>query len=76
MFEWQTRFAVGYQYDRIDSAAPGDSKTSDLEVELFSPVELDLSFFWDRVDDSEKEKNDDTPDSNDFRMSVGLAIES
>jgi putative salt-induced outer membrane protein YdiY len=46
-----------------------------LEIELFSPIDLDLNFVWDRIEDPETEASGKTPDSNDFRVSVGLAIE-
>lgn len=116
--EWQARLMGGYQHTRFDSAAAGDSKTSDngaitfgttldadlnsrvdlileyqlqvivpdagqtnhhaqttLEVELTSFIDLDLRFIWDRIEDPETDSGGATPDTDDFRITAGLAIE-
>lgn len=45
------------------------------EIELFSPIDLDLNFIWDRIEQPETESGGNTPESDDFRISVGLASE-
>ncbi len=42
---------------------------------LTSAIDLDLIFVWDRLEEPEKDSNQETPDSDDIRISVGLAIE-
>ena len=116
--EWNIWAGGGYQYTRLDSAIPGDSKTSDngaivlstsvdadltsrvdlileyqlqviapdidltnhhtevtFEVELSSALDLDVSFIWDRIENPETESGGKTPKRNDFRLSVGLAVD-
>lgn len=45
------------------------------EIELTSAIDLDVNFVWDRIEDPEKEADGSTPDTDDLRISVGLAIE-
>ena len=46
-----------------------------LEVELTSFLDLDLKFIWDRIEDPETDAGGDTPDTDDFRITAGLAVE-
>lgn len=46
-----------------------------LEIELTSAVDLDLSFGWDRIERPDRESDGSRPDTDDFRTTVGLAIE-
>jgi len=116
--DWKIRFGGGYQHTRIDSAAPGDSKTADngaiafatlvdaelnsrvdlileyqiqviapdidqtnhhsevtFEIELTSAIDLDVIFIWDRIEDPQTESDGSTPETDDLRLSVGLAID-
>ena len=45
------------------------------EIVLTSAIDLDLIFVWDRLEEPEKDSNQETPDSDDFRISAGLAVE-
>ncbi len=46
-----------------------------LEIELTSAIDLDVNFVWDRIEDPKTESDGNTPDKDDLRLSVGLAIE-
>ncbi len=46
-----------------------------LEIDLTSLVDLDVSFIWDRIEDPATEADGSTPKTDDFRLSVGLALE-
>jgi hypothetical protein len=46
-----------------------------IEFELTGDIDLDVSFIWDRIEDPETESDGSTPDTDDFRLSVGLALE-
>jgi len=45
------------------------------EIELTSAIDLDVNFVWDRIEDPETEADGTQPETDDFRLSVGLAIE-
>lgn len=46
-----------------------------IEIELTGDIDLDVSFIWDRIENPETESDGNTPDTDDFRLSVGLALE-
>ena len=46
-----------------------------LEIELTSMIDLDVSFIWDRIEKPQRANDGIRPKSNDFRTSIGLAIE-
>jgi len=68
---------LSYQLQFI---APDTNRTNHhsraaLEIELTSIIDLDVSFVWDRIEKPETESDGETPKTNDFRLTVGLAIE-
>jgi len=48
---------------------------STLSVDIWGPIDLDVSFTWDRVERPVTDSSGVTPESDDFRLSVGLGIE-
>jgi putative salt-induced outer membrane protein YdiY len=68
---------IEYQLQFItpDTGRTNHHAVSRLEVELTSVIDLDVSFIWDRIEDPETESDGDTPETDDFRLAVGLAIE-
>jgi hypothetical protein len=48
---------------------------STLSFEIWGPLDLDLSFTWDRVQDPQRDSDGDLPESDDFRYSVGLGLD-
>ncbi len=43
-----------------------------LSIGLWGDLDLDLSFQWDRIGEPRKNSSGETPDNDDFRMSVGF----
>lgn len=58
-----------------DLGATNHHAQTTLELELTSFIDLDVSFIWDRIEDPSQETSGAAPKSDDFRLSVGLAIE-
>ncbi len=46
-----------------------------LSIEIYQPVDLDVLGIWDRIENPERDSDGDRPDSDDFRLTVGLSIE-
>ena len=46
-----------------------------LSFEIWDPIDLDVTFIFDRVEKPISDDNGDTPKSNDYRLLVGLSIE-
>jgi putative salt-induced outer membrane protein YdiY len=63
------------QFISPDTGRTNHHSVTTLEVELTSVIDLDVSFVWDRIESPETESDGDTPKTDDFRLSVGLAIE-
>jgi putative salt-induced outer membrane protein YdiY len=63
------------QFITPDTGRTNHHAVSTLEVELTSVIDLDVSFIWDRIENPEKESDGDSPKTDDFRLTVGLAIE-
>jgi putative salt-induced outer membrane protein YdiY len=58
-----------------DTDATNHHGEATLEIELTSAIDLDVSFVWDRIEDPEPEADGERPDTDDFRTTIGLAIE-
>ena len=48
---------------------------STLSFDVWGPLDFDVSFIWDRIEDPAKDNDGDQPDSNDFRLTVGIGLE-
>jgi len=48
---------------------------STLSVDILGPLELDVSFSWDRLEQPVPNADGTVPKSNDYRLSVGLGID-
>jgi len=48
---------------------------STLSFDIWGPLDLDVSFSWDRVQDPVTAADGTTPESDDLRLSVGIGIE-
>jgi hypothetical protein len=68
---------VSYQFQLItpETDLSNHHSTATLEIELTSAIDLDLDFVFDRIERPQKDSDGDRPDSNDFRITLGLAIE-
>lgn len=45
-----------------------------ISYEFWDPLELDLGFYWDRIEGPEKENDGTTPEKDDLRFRIGVAI--
>lgn len=43
--------------------------------EVWGPLDLDVSFAWDRIEKPTRDANGEPPESNDFRLTVGVGLE-
>jgi len=68
---------LSYQLQFIapDTDRTNHHSQATVEIELTSIIDLDVSFVWDRIEKPETESDGETPKTNDFRLTVGLAIE-
>lgn len=73
----RTDLTLEYQLQLItpDTDLSNHHAVATLEIELTSVIDLDLKFIWDRIEGPEKDSGGKEPDSNDYRITAGLAIE-
>ena len=49
---------------------------SELSVDIWGPLDLDVTFIWDRIESpADTDENEDDPKSDDFRLLVGFSLE-
>ena len=80
----ELNFDIGPKVDldnsyRLQLVATDFGKTSHhsesvLSVDIWGPLDLDVSFIWDRIEDPATDDGD-TPKANDFRLIVGFGLE-
>ena len=49
--------------------------SSVFSFEVWGPLDLDLSFIWDRIEAPAPDPDGDTPKSDDFQLTVGVSLE-
>jgi len=67
------RYALQLLVTDIDRTAHSTSAV--LSFEVWDPIDLDVGFYWDRIEKPEPDSDGDTPKSDDLRMTVGLSVE-
>lgn len=58
-----------------DTSESNQHATGLLSFEITDILDLDVSFTWDRVEDPPQDSDGNVPEKNDYRLSVGLAVE-
>ncbi len=58
-----------------DIGRTAHSTSAVLGFEVWEPINLDVGFYWDRIEQPEPDSNGDTPKPDDFRLTVGLSVE-
>ena len=48
---------------------------STLSFDIWGPLDLDVSFTWDRVEQPVARDDGSVPESDDYRLSVGIGID-
>ena len=43
--------------------------------EVWGPLDLDISFIWDRIEKPEDDPDGDAPESDDLQLTVGVSLE-
>jgi hypothetical protein len=68
---------LNYQLQFIapDTEATNHHGEGTLSVELTSAIDLDFSLVWDHIEKPERDSDGDRPDTDDFRTTIGLAID-
>lgn len=68
---------IDYQLQLIapDTDLTNHHAEATFEIELTGAIDLDIDFIWDRIERPDKESDGSRPDTDDFRLTLGLAIE-
>ena len=71
--EWDTEYAlIAVVTDSDQTAHRLDSVIS---IEIWGPLDFDLSFRWDRIEEPEVDATGERPDSDDFQVTAGISLE-
>jgi hypothetical protein len=71
--DWDTSYAlvaVVSDWDRTSHHL-----SSVLSFEVWGPLDLDVSFIWDRIEKPAEDSDGDVPDSDDLQLTVGVSLE-
>jgi hypothetical protein len=71
--EWDSFYSA--QLVVTDFGKTNHHAQSVLSFDIWGPLDLDLSFVWDRVESPESTSGGSKPESDDYRMSVEIAID-
>jgi putative salt-induced outer membrane protein YdiY len=71
--EWDNSYKL--QLVVTDLGKTNHHAESTLSFDVWGPLELDLTFMFDRVEDPVSKSGGDPPESNDYRFTVGLSVE-
>ena len=68
-------FITRYNIQYTDEASGGYSHhaIATFKEEIRGELDFDVSFIWDRISSPARESNGDVPDSDDFRLTIGLS---
>jgi putative salt-induced outer membrane protein YdiY len=71
--DWDTTYqllAVVTDFDKTSQHLE-----SELSIEIWGPLDFDLDFVWDRIEGPTPDSDGETPQSDDFRLTVGFSLE-
>lgn len=71
--DWDTDYSL--QAVPTDPDKTNHHLISVISVDVWGPIDFDLSFGWDRIEGPVTDDSGDTPKKNDFRLTAGLAID-
>lgn len=72
-FDWDNLYRV--QIVPTDPGRTSQHFESVFSLDIWGPLDLDVSFIWDRIADPEPDANGVQPESDDVRLSVGLGLD-
>lgn len=58
-----------------DIGRTAHSTSAVLSFEIWGPLDLDVGAYWDRIEEPERGSDGEQPESDDFRLTVGVSIE-
>jgi len=65
----------GLQLLVTDIGRTAHSTSAILSFEVWDPINLDVGFYWDRIEEPERDDAGDQPKSDDYRLTVGFSFE-
>lgn len=68
-------FRYNLQLLVTDLGRTAHSTSAILSFEIWKPIDLDVGFYWDRIEQPERNAAGEQPESDDLRLTVGLGIE-
>ena len=71
--DWDTEYQLLLVVTDFDKTS--QHLESELSVEIWGPLDFDLTFTWDRIQAPVADAGGDVPESDDYRLTVGLSIE-
>jgi hypothetical protein len=71
--DWDSKYSL--QLIPTDFGKTSHHAESVFSFEIYDPIDLDFVFVWDRVESPESQEGQSQPDSNDYRLSIELAID-
>jgi hypothetical protein len=71
--EWDNSYKV--QVVATDIDATNHHAVSELSFDIWGPLEIDLSFIFDRIEKPRQRSDGSRPESNDYRFVVGLGFD-
>ncbi len=71
--DWNTDYSFAYLVTDADQS--NQHLKSIVEVDIWGPLDFETAFIWDWVNKPRQREDGSTPESNDFRITVGLGID-
>jgi hypothetical protein len=71
--DWDTEYQLLMIVTDFDKTS--QHLESELSVEIWGPLDFDLTFTWDRIQAPVADADGEVPESDDYRLTVGLSIE-
>jgi len=71
--DWDTSYQLQLVVTDIDKT--NHHLTSVFSFEIWGPLDLDVTFTWDRIEGPVRDEDGQTPNHNDYRTTVGLALD-
>ena len=76
---WKVRpgvtFDAGVRMYKSDLPRHISDESSVFSFEVWGPLDLDVSFVWDRIENPADDPDGETPKSDDFQLTVGVSLE-
>ena len=71
--DWDNSYSI--QVVATDIGKTSHHLESKFSLDIWGPLDLDVSFYFDRVEDPVPRSDTDVPKSNDYRATIGLGFD-